>query len=378
MKVKLDKWQKDFLETKGDKILCTGRQVGKTRICAKDAGDWATHNKSTVVLMIAPTERQARNLFDMTLEYLVDNYPRMIKMGKDRPTKSRLRMKNKSVINFAGSAAARMRLWLFWPDWCGQVGVSAVQFFRHDDPQYGVSEKLQTFIAFVVGAFVFVDIRGMQEGLVKEVQIDELKTQLPGKRRQLFASVIIQNHDLAGRGLMPGARIARSSPDAASVNPEGAMPVVVIQKAVRNKQMRIIPALLSDVNVMNPPALALQVKRLGPHEEELALAAENVRGSNRHIQHPDMGMQVLARIGILFIHLHLRKDLAGRRVETIERETAIKEHGSARDHVGNIIPNEHAAMHRPDRFQLFPCRQSRLRYACFGITPPHFIHCSSL
>ena len=98
MKIHFDKWQQDFLETKGDKILCTGRQVGKTRICSKDAGDYAVNTKKSIVLMIAPTERQARNLFNMTLDYLMEDYSKLIKMGKDRPTKSKIELKNGTKI----------------------------------------------------------------------------------------------------------------------------------------------------------------------------------------------------------------------------------------------------------------------------------------
>ena len=41
LKIVLDPWQKKFIETKGDKILCCGRQVGKSVICGIDAGEYA-------------------------------------------------------------------------------------------------------------------------------------------------------------------------------------------------------------------------------------------------------------------------------------------------------------------------------------------------
>jgi len=97
MKLKLDKWQEDFLNTKGDKILCTGRQVGKSLVCAMDAGEWASKNKGNI-LMIAPTERQARALYQKTLDYLIDNYPKLIKKGKDKPTKERIILTNGITI----------------------------------------------------------------------------------------------------------------------------------------------------------------------------------------------------------------------------------------------------------------------------------------
>lgn len=94
----LDDWQRAFIETKGDKILCCGRQVGKTEICSKDAGEWAVSNQKKNILMIAPTERQAYNLFDKTLNYLMDKHSTKIKQGKDRPTKTKIQLRNGTRI----------------------------------------------------------------------------------------------------------------------------------------------------------------------------------------------------------------------------------------------------------------------------------------
>ena len=94
--ITLDKWQLDFLACKGDKILCCGRQVGKTVICAIDAGEYAINNPTTKpIVMIAPTERQAYALFIKTLNYLLQKYPKhVIIKGKDRPTKTRIKLKS--------------------------------------------------------------------------------------------------------------------------------------------------------------------------------------------------------------------------------------------------------------------------------------------
>ena len=91
--MKLDPWQKKFLKTEGDRILCTGRQVGKSVVCSIDAAEYAVNNPRTKpIVMIAPTERQAFALFDKTLQYLTAKYPRLIKMGRDRPTKTKIRL----------------------------------------------------------------------------------------------------------------------------------------------------------------------------------------------------------------------------------------------------------------------------------------------
>lgn len=90
----LDDWQEKFLKTAGDKLLCCGRQIGKSVICSMDAGAWAASHRDTVVLMIAPTERQAFSLFEKTLDYLMTNHKGLIKRGKDRPTKTKISLTN--------------------------------------------------------------------------------------------------------------------------------------------------------------------------------------------------------------------------------------------------------------------------------------------
>jgi len=96
--IQLDTWQRDFLNTDGDKMLCTGRQVGKSVICAIDAGNYALNNKNKSILMIAPTERQAYGLFEKTLAFLMQNHLKEIQKGKNKPTKHKIMLKNGSKI----------------------------------------------------------------------------------------------------------------------------------------------------------------------------------------------------------------------------------------------------------------------------------------
>src|SRR3990167_6239700 len=98
LKLKLDPWQQEFLLTEGDKLLCKGRQVGASTICGMDAGEWAVKNDNMNVLMIAPTERQAYALFEKTLDYLLTRYKYSIEHGKNRPTQTRIILKNKTKI----------------------------------------------------------------------------------------------------------------------------------------------------------------------------------------------------------------------------------------------------------------------------------------
>ena len=96
--MKLDPWQEEFLKTKGNKCIRSGRQVGKSTVVAQDSGEYAAHNKKKNVMVIAATERQAYLLFEKILMYMMDNYRSMIMKGKDRPTKSKLKLTNGSTI----------------------------------------------------------------------------------------------------------------------------------------------------------------------------------------------------------------------------------------------------------------------------------------
>jgi len=98
LNLRLDAWQKKFLETQGDKILCTGRQVGKSLVCSIDAGEYAVNNSNKTILMIAPTERQAYELFEKTLNYLSQHHSRKIKKKKAETNKSKISLNNGTII----------------------------------------------------------------------------------------------------------------------------------------------------------------------------------------------------------------------------------------------------------------------------------------
>ena len=98
MNLKLDKWQEEVLATEGNICLRSGRQVGKSTIISIKAGEYATHNKKKVVLVVAAVERQAFHLFEMILYYLDSNYKSYICKGKKRPTKSKIQLNNGTII----------------------------------------------------------------------------------------------------------------------------------------------------------------------------------------------------------------------------------------------------------------------------------------
>lgn len=96
--MKLDKWQKEILATKGNICLRSGRQVGKSTVVAIKAGDYACTTSNKTIMIVAAVERQAYLLFEKVLAHIFTNYKPMIKKGKDRPTKSKICLKNGSVI----------------------------------------------------------------------------------------------------------------------------------------------------------------------------------------------------------------------------------------------------------------------------------------
>ena len=94
----LDPWQEEVLNTKGHICLCSGRQVGKSTVISIKAGDYALKHPKRSILVIAATERQAYLLFEKIISYIHQVARKEIKMGLDRPTKTRLKLKNGSII----------------------------------------------------------------------------------------------------------------------------------------------------------------------------------------------------------------------------------------------------------------------------------------
>ena len=91
----LDPWQEEVLETKGNIVLRSGRQVGKSTVISIAAGDYALSNRKKTVLVIAAVERQAYLLFNKILNYIDEKYPNQI---KGRATMTFVEFKNGSII----------------------------------------------------------------------------------------------------------------------------------------------------------------------------------------------------------------------------------------------------------------------------------------
>ena len=96
--MKYDKWQKEILEAKGDLLANTGRQVGKTTVFAHKIGNYLINNPNTQVIVISLTEDQAKLIIVMVLDYLERTVKQDIQKGKNKPTKSRIWLKNKAHV----------------------------------------------------------------------------------------------------------------------------------------------------------------------------------------------------------------------------------------------------------------------------------------
>lgn len=126
MNFELDDWQKGFIATEGDKILCSGRQVGKSEICGIDAGERAVKTGNKNYLIIAPTERQAYALYEKVVLYVNEKYPKMICKGINRPTKTKLTLINGTKVyclpvGLTGLGIRFMSIHRLYADECSRI-----------------------------------------------------------------------------------------------------------------------------------------------------------------------------------------------------------------------------------------------------------------
>lgn len=95
----LDRWQEEVLEEEEKNIVvCAGRQTGKSQVVAIKAAKKALQNPSYNVLIVSVTEKQAEEMITKILAYLDQEHPKSVGVGKDKPLKHRITLKNGSVI----------------------------------------------------------------------------------------------------------------------------------------------------------------------------------------------------------------------------------------------------------------------------------------
>jgi hypothetical protein len=95
----LDDWQKEVLAYEGNLIAVCGRRVGKTEVIGLKASQRAATRPNEQILVVAYTKEQAGIIFGRILYYSRRNHLKMIKEGRDRPTRTQIMFTNGSVVN---------------------------------------------------------------------------------------------------------------------------------------------------------------------------------------------------------------------------------------------------------------------------------------
>lgn len=122
----LDPWQQEIITTPGNILLISGRRIGKSEVLSIDAAEYAATNPAKNVLVISHSERQAYWLFEKILSYLTAHYKTLIMRGKNRPTKTQLKLKNKTIIRClptgeTGASIRGIEADRIYPDECDYI-----------------------------------------------------------------------------------------------------------------------------------------------------------------------------------------------------------------------------------------------------------------
>lgn len=98
-KDELDSWQKEVLNYKGNLVVCSGRQTGKSTVIAMKAAEFVINNKNKQVLIISVTEDQAKEMLLKAVLYITDYYKAYIKKPYSKNVlKDIIRLNNGSMI----------------------------------------------------------------------------------------------------------------------------------------------------------------------------------------------------------------------------------------------------------------------------------------
>src|SRR3990167_1900609 len=94
----LDPWQEEIIRASGNLAICTGRQVGKSTAIAIKVKNYVTKNADKQVMIICVTEDQAYELLLKVQLALLESNKSLIKIGREKPTKTQIKLKNGSIV----------------------------------------------------------------------------------------------------------------------------------------------------------------------------------------------------------------------------------------------------------------------------------------
>jgi len=158
-------------------------------------------------------------------------------------------------------------------------------------------------------------------------------------------------------------------------DPICAVHVRAVEKARRAKEMHADAVLVRSLLVVvagvrwNILTVAFEVETLRVHIDILTVPGEYVGQCDGHVEPLDVYLKVFPRIGVCVVEDLLGYFVACYRIEPEESQTAVEEHGPARDAIDRIVLHEYAAVNGPDRLNLLVCGARMRSFAGPGAPP---------
>ncbi len=111
MEIKLDKWQQEILDYKGDIILCKGRRIGGTEIFSIKAAERMMSQPGIKIVFVSLTEDQAKLCISVAHEHLIRKYKKYIGKKDKKPQLGQLFTTNGSSFKVrpVGNTGAGVR-----------------------------------------------------------------------------------------------------------------------------------------------------------------------------------------------------------------------------------------------------------------------------
>ena len=174
-------------------------------------------------------------------------------------------------------------------------------------------------------------------------------------------AIPVEDHDPTG-GSLKGGRVpgARSAQGGLAVHPERAVPPRIVQKAGIREQVRPRRLILVIGSGGHLGALPLQIEPLRTHVDTLTVAREDIGQGHRQVGPANVGIKGLSGLRVDVIENGFREQLARDRIQAHIAHAPVEEHRPAGHAVHDPLVYQHAAVHRPDRFELLEGPQTQV------------------